>query len=226
LIEYKIASVDSIIVYFADHISRENVDLVQSNYIYIKNLEHEGLIDIIPSYTSILFHYDLRIFNYKSIVAFLQENISLECIINKEEGRLIEIPIYYDESVGFDLTHVAKVANLSVKEVIAIHSSCEYLVYSIGFLPGFAYLGEVDKKIATPRLTSPRSKIPRGSLGIADNQSAIYPVQSPGGWNIVGRTYQDMFNKKIDGFSYLNVGDRVKFMPIDKDEFLKNGGVI
>ncbi|WP_331775998.1 5-oxoprolinase subunit PxpB [Sulfurospirillum sp. 1612] len=226
MIEYKIASVDSIIVYFADHISRDNVDLVQSNYIHIKNLKHEGLIDIIPSYTSILFHYDLRIFDFKSIVAFLQEHIALDRRMDKEEGRLIEIPIYYDESVGFDLAHVAKEANLSIQEVIAIHSSCEYLVYSIGFLPGFAYLGEVDKRIATPRLTSPRSKIPRGSLGIADNQSAIYPVQSPGGWNIVGRTYQDMFDKKIDGFSYLNVGDRVKFLPIDKDEFLKNGGVI
>ena len=93
-------------------------------------------------------------------------------------------------------------------------------------MPGFAYLGEVNEKIATPRLETPRTKIPKGSLGIADNQSAIYPIQSPGGWNIIGRTYLDMFDKNKKGFSYLNVGDRVKFKPISRSEFIKNGGVI
>ncbi len=93
-------------------------------------------------------------------------------------------------------------------------------------MPGFAYLGEVDKQIATPRLQTPRSSVPKGSLGIADNQSAIYPVQSPGGWNIIGRTYLDMFDKKLDGFSYINVGDRVKFKQINREEFIKNGGII
>lgn len=186
----------------------------------------EGIIDIIPSYTTILFHYDLKIFDESSIIALLKQHISLDIQIVKEEGRLVEVPIYYDEEVGFDLGRISELSNLSVEEIIDIHSSTEYLVYTIGFLPGFAYLGEVDKRIATPRLTSPRTKIPKGSLGIADNQSAIYPVQSPGGWNIIGRTYLDMFDKNLDGFSYLNVGDRVKFVRISREEFLKNGGVI
>jgi len=134
--------------------------------------------------------------------------------------------MYYSEEVGFDLDRISKLSNLSIKEVIELHSSTTYRVYTIGFLPGFAYLGEVDTKIATPRLDTPRTKIPKGSLGIADNQSAIYPIQSPGGWNIVGRTYLDMFDKNLDGFSYLSIGDRVKFRAISRDEFLKNGGVI
>jgi len=226
VLEYKVASVDSIIIYFANFISKENVKLVQQNYISLKKLNNKGLIDITPSYTSILIHYDLQYFYYKKIIEFLNENITLKIDVTQEEGRLVEVPIYYDEEVGFDLQRISQLAKLSIKDIIELHSSTKYSVYTIGFLPGFAYLGEVDEKIATPRLESPRSKIPKGSLGIADNQSAIYPVESPGGWNIIGRTYLDMFDKNIEGFSYLGVGDIVKFKPITRDEFIKNGGVI
>jgi len=225
LIKYKIASVDSVIIYFADSISKKNATLVQSNYILLKNLNHDGIIDIIPSYTSILLHYDLKYFTNDLIIEFLKQNLLFETDVIKEEGRLIEIPIYYNTEVGFDLERISRLSKLDIKEIIRIHSSTVYSVYTIGFLPGFAYLGEVDKRIATPRLKSPRSSIPKGSLGIADNQSAVYPVASPGGWNIIGRTYLDMFDKNLDGFSYLSVGDRVKFKAIDKSEFLENGGV-
>ncbi len=226
MLEYKVASVDSVIIYFANFISKENVKLVQQNYISLKKLNNKGLIDITPSYTSILIHYDLQYFSYKKIIEFLDENIALKTDVTQEEGRLVEVPIYYDEEVGFDLQRISQLAKLSIKDIIELHSSTKYSVYTIGFLPGFAYLGEVDEKIATPRLESPRSKIPKGSLGIADNQSAIYPVESPGGWNIIGRTYLDMFDKNIEGFSYLSVGDIVKFKPITRDEYIKNGGVI
>ena len=226
MLEYKVASVDSLIIYFGNSISKENVKLVQQNYISLKKLNNKGLIDITPSYTSILIHYDLQYFSYKKIIEFLDEFITLKTDITQEESRLVEVPIYYDEEVGFDLQRISQLTKLSIKDIIELHSSTKYSVYTIGFLPGFAYLGEVDEKIATPRLESPRSKIPKGSLGIADNQSAIYPVESPGGWNIIGRTYLDMFDKNIEGFSYLSVGDIVKFKPITKDEFIKNGGVI
>ena len=226
MLEYKVASVDSVIIYFGNSISKENVKLVQQNYISLKKLNNKGLIDITPSYTSILIHYDLQYFSYKKIIEFLDEFITLKTDITQEEGRLVEVPIYYDEEVGFDLQRISGLTKLSIKDIIELHSSTKYSVYTIGFLPGFAYLGEVDEKIAAPRLESPRSKIPKGSLGIADNQSAIYPVESPGGWNIIGRTYLDMFDKNIEGFSYLGVGDIVKFKPITKDEFIKNGGVI
>jgi len=226
MLEYKIASVDSIIIYFSDFISKENAKLVQQNYILLKKLNNKGIVDVVPSYTSILIHYNLQYFSYEKIKEFLDVNISLEISDKKQEGRQVEVPVYYDEEVGFDLQRISQLSNLGIKDIIELHSSTKYSVYTIGFLPGFAYLGEVDAKIATPRLQSPRSKIPKGSLGIADNQSAVYPVKSPGGWNIIGRTYIDMFDKDIDGFSYLSVGDIVKFKPISRDEFIKNGGVL
>ncbi len=226
MIKYKIASVDSIIVYFSNSISKESVDLVQYNYGLLKDSKDSGIIDITPSYTSILIHFDLEKYDSDLFIKYLKETISLELKEEGQEGKLVEIPMYYSEEVGFDLDRISKLSNLSIKEVIELHSSTTYRVYTIGFLPGFAYLGEVDTKIATPRLDTPRTKIPKGSLGIADNQSAIYPIQSPGGWNIIGRTYLDMFDKNLDGFSYLSIGDRVKFRAISRDEFLKNGGVI
>ena len=226
MIKYKIASVDSIVVYFSDSISKESVDLVQYNYTLLKNSKDSGIIDITPSYTSILIRFDLKKYDSGLFIKYLKQTLSLELKEVEEEGRLVEIPMYYNQEVGFDLDRISKLSNLSIKEVIELHSSTLYRVYTIGFLPGFAYLGEVDTKIATPRLDTPRVKIPKGSLGIADNQSAIYPIQSPGGWNIIGRTYLDMFDKNLDGFSYLSIGDRVKFKEISRDEFLKNGGVI
>jgi len=226
VIEYKIASAQSVIVHFADSISKENSKVVQYNYKLLKKLKNSGIIDLTPSYTTILIRYDLNFFSYESIIKFLKENLSLDIQEAEEEGGIVEIPIYYSEEVGFDLLRISKLSGLSVDEVISLHVENIYSVYTIGFLPGFAYLGEVDAKIATPRLETPRTKIPKGSLGIADNQSAIYPIQSPGGWNIIGRTYLDMFDKNLDGFSYLSVGDRVKFKPISRDEFIKNGGVI
>ncbi len=226
MIKFKIASVDSIIIYFSDFISKENASIVQYNYVLLKNLENRGIIDITPSYTSILVHYDLNCFTSKSIVDFLKQHLCLKIEKEKDESRAVEVPIYYDLEVGFDLQRISDLSGIGIEEIIDIHSSTLYSVYTIGFLPGFAYLGEVDAKIATPRLETPRRKIAKGSLGIADKQSAIYPIQSPGGWNIIGRTYLDMFDKNLEGFSYLNVGDRVKFKPISKDEFLTNGGVI
>ena len=226
MIEYKIASADSIIVYFADSISKQNASIVQHNYTILKNLKESGFIDLTPSYTSILIHYDFKKYTYISILEYLKNTLVEETEEKQEEGRLLEIPVYYNEEVGFDLKRVAGLAKIGIQDVIKLHSEMTYSVYSIGFLPGFAYLGEVDAKIATPRLETPRTKIPKGSLGIADNQSAVYPINSPGGWNIVGRTYLDMFDKNLDGFSYLSVGDRVRFKPINRDEFIKNGGVI
>ncbi|MFK5880815.1 MAG: 5-oxoprolinase subunit PxpB [Sulfurospirillum sp.] len=226
MIEYKIASADSIIIYFGDIISKQVSALVQHNYNLLKNQKDSGFIDLTPSYTSILIHYDLKKYSYDSILKHIGQILTHEIKKSKEEGAIVQIPVYYDEEVGFDLARVATLANLSIAEVIELHSEMIYSVYTIGFLPGFAYLGEVDARIATPRLETPRTKIPKGSLGIADNQSAVYPVQSPGGWNIVGRTFVDMFDKDIDGFSYLSVGERVKFKPISRVEFIKNGGVI
>ena len=116
--------------------------------------------------------------------------------------------------------------NLSIEEIIEIHSSKSYDVYAIGFSPGFAFLASVDKKIAIPRLSSPRKSIPKGSVAIADTQTAVYPQQSPGGWNIIGRTAMELFDKNLEKLSPLSVGYKVKFNPISKEEFLSQGGIL
>lgn len=129
-------------------------------------------------------------------------------------------------SVGLELEAISASKNLSVEEIIALHVEKDYFVYAIGFAPGFPYMGDVDSRIASPRLANPRAKVPKGSVAIADRQTAIYPKQSPGGWNILGRTPIEMFSRSYDGLSYLRVGDKVNFEPISKEKFLKLGGVL
>jgi KipI family sensor histidine kinase inhibitor len=128
--------------------------------------------------------------------------------------------------VGFDLQRVALNANISIEEVIKIHSSKIYDVFTIGFLPGFAYLASVDDKIITPRLNSPRKKIPKGSVAIADSQTAVYPCDSPGGWNIIGRTTFEFFDKSLENLSPVCINTQIKFNPISKEEYIAQGGKI
>jgi KipI family sensor histidine kinase inhibitor len=206
---------------------------------------HSGLvIDLVPSYASILVVFDmfkcdhhqlrqrLRACFAESVLAALNEdsNTRLKGVLNTDKpiitNSVIELPAYYAEEVGADLARIAKQANLSIAEVIDIHQASEYQVYAIGFAPGFAYLGDVDKRIAMPRLSSPRAKVPQGAIAIADRQTAVYPSQSPGGWNIIGSCPLRMFNPDVDPMMPVKVGDKVKFIPIDKATFLSMGGML
>ncbi len=141
-------------------------------------------------------------------------------------GRQVEIPVWYDPSVGYDLEALAEEKSMTVSELIEVHSGREYQVFAIGFNPGFAFLGRLDERIAAPRRNAPRRRVSQGSVGIADAQTAVYPLPSPGGWNIVGRTPQAMFDasNREGQASLLHVGDRVRFVPINRSEFLKRGG--
>jgi KipI family sensor histidine kinase inhibitor len=138
----------------------------------------------------------------------------------------VSLPVYYSTESGPDLQTVAESAGLSVEEVIAIHQQTEYHVYAIGFAPGFAYLGEVDQRIATPRLATPRQQVPRGAVAIADRQTAVYPAQSPGGWNLIGHCPQLMFAPTNSPTMPVKVGDRVRFEAIDKATFKAMGGTL
>lgn len=222
-----VASVDSLIIYFSDVICEEGAKKVQSAYDVLKGYKDDFIVELIPSYTSILVRFNLLHVNYHEAKTKV-ENIlkSAKASQKSESFRVVEIPVYYDKEVGFDLEDVADLHDLSVNEVVKIHSQKEYLVYAIGFLPGFAYMGEVDKRITAPRVANPRASIPKGSVGIADNQAAIYPQKSPGGWRILGRTPLDMFDLDFEGYSFLKVGDKVRYKPISKDEFLRQGGEI
>ena len=220
---FKIASVDSLIIYFGKSIDEQIALNVKKAYLCLKKLDIEGIIEIIPSYTSIFISYDIFKFDFESLKELLENTINLESKESFEE-KIISIDVYYGQEVALDLLDMSLKTNLSIEKIIEIHSSKLYDVYAIGFLPGFAYLASVDERIALPRLSTPRKQIPKGSLAIANTQTAIYPQSSPGGWNIIGRTTMELFDKKLEKLSPLSVGDKVKFNPISKEVFLSQGG--
>ena len=222
---FKIASVDSLVIYFGNEISEEIATKVQKAYLSLKSLNIEGIIEIIPSYTTIYVLFDIFKYDYYSFVEILKNSIDLNYEDNRTKS-IINIDVYYGDEVALDLQDMSLKTNLSIEEIIEIHSSKLYDVYAIGFAPGFAFLASVDKQIAMPRLSSPRKSVPKGSVAIADTQTAVYPQQSPGGWNIIGRTAMELFDKNLEKLSPLSVGYKVKFNPISKDEFLLQGGII
>jgi len=224
--EIKVASVDSVIIYFDKKISKEISNKVKASYSHLLSLKNEAFIDIIPSYSSILISYNLLKYNFESIKKYLENQLKDIKSDSSENLNLVEIDVYYGEDVGIDLSRVASENSISVEEVINIHSSKTYDVFTIGFLPGFAYLGVLDERIATKRLESPRKKIPKGSVSIADTQTAVYPKDSPGGWNIIGKTAFEFFDKSLEQLSQIDINTKIKFNPISKEEFLKQGGVL
>jgi len=198
------ASVNSVILYFEERICEEVLDKVQHAYNALKNLPH--IINLTPSYHSILIEYDINKYNNEIIKAKIKETISSTPHTQEyTEGRLIEIPVDYTQ--GLDLERVAQMHALTPQQVIDKHTQITYRVYAIGFMVGFAYLATVDASIATPRLSTPRSKVPKGSVAIAASQTAIYPQESAGGWNIIGHT-------EFDDFEQFEIGDRVRFVSV------------
>ena len=222
---YKISGVNSLILHFGETISDDIFKQVNNAYRFLKDKNLDGICELVPSYTTLFIEFNIYKYTHEELFRKLQELLQNNQL--KQEHltfREIEIPVYYGSEVGLDLQRVATHNKLSIDEVINLHTEKTYTVYTIGFAPAFGYMGSVDKQIATPRLESPRKKIPKNSVALADTQTAIYPNESPGGWNILGKTYIDMFDKTKENFSYLKVGDRVKFKAISKDQFLANGG--
>jgi inhibitor of KinA len=181
--------------------------------------------DIIPAYSSLTVFYDVHAWRTKEATAFekVQEALLsfLQQTTQQEEsgGRTLAIPVCYAKLFAPDLEELAAQKALSVEEVIRLHTAKTYRVYMIGFLPGFPYMGRVDERIATPRKSSPRTAIPAGSVGIAGEQTGIYPFASPGGWNIIGRTPLRLFDKDRSEPVLLQPGDSITFYPISEDAF-------
>jgi len=178
-----------------------------------------GVVELVPTYTSICIHYDPAMLSYETLQRTIgQIKINLSEDNQEATGRIVEIPVCYGGEYGPDLSFVAQHNGLTPEEVIKRHSEGEYLVYMLGFLPGFAYMGGMDGSIACPRLESPRTKIPAGSVGIAGSQTGIYPLSSPGGWQLIGRTPLKMFAIHGDKTRFaLSAGDRVRFVPITEE---------
>ncbi len=222
----EIAGENSLIVYFSDQTSPQVSAQVQLAMHTIEALLADHLIDMVPSYASLLVIYNQYTTDHYHVRACVRNALQNLTDSKQQVGKVVELPAYYSTQSGPDLQLLADSAKLSVEEVIAIHTAMEYRVYAIGFAPGFAYLGEVDARIAAPRLKTPRLKVPRGAIAIADRQTAVYPGVSPGGWNLIGLCPTRMFNPKEQPSMPVQVGDRVKFKAIEHDEYIALGGQV
>lgn len=186
----------------------------------IKELQLDGIIELVPTYCALLVEYDAMLYSYSEICNIIEPTLEegMDNTIN-ELVTVVEVPTVYGGEFGPDLSFVASHNHLSEDEVISIHSGTDYLVYMLGFIPGFTYLGGMDSRIATPRLSSPRTLIPAGSVGIAGEQTGTYPSDSPGGWQIIGRTPVTMYDMSKAQAALLKAGDYVRYVPIDESEF-------
>ena len=191
-------------------------------FVHLLKEQHiEGVTDLIPAFASLLINYDPRVIGYKDLKARIEELLKIEVSEEASEARVFEIPVCYGGEYGPDIANIAENAGLSEQEVIDIHCSKDYLIYMLGFLPGFVYLGGLDERIHTPRLANPRISIPAGSVGIAASQTGIYPLNSPGGWQLLGMTPVKTYDPERETPILVEAGDYIRFVPVTEEEFLK-----
>lgn len=213
------------LVEFGKDINEDINKKVRTFCAYLNEHPFNGIIEYVPAFTSVSIIY--RPLDMKSDSPFEAVKSILNNIISKldfssaYEEHIVEIPVCYGGEFGQDIEYVAKINNITVDEVIKIHSEGKYLVYMIGFAPGFPYLGGMSQKIASPRRESPRTAIPKGSVGIAGMQTGVYPIETPGGWQLIGRTPLKLFDLNRNPKSLLKSGDIAKFYPVSYEEYLK-----
>lgn len=220
-----IASENSVIIYFSDRPCATTSSKIAHVIATLKNQLDDDLLDLVPSYASLLIIFKSLVNNHLQIEQLIHS--ALDCWQPQKQaqtGRIVELPVYYSSESGPDLQRIAEHNDLSIDQVIASHQKTEYMAYAIGFAPGFAYLGEVEPRIATPRLATPRQRVPRGAVAIADRQTAVYPAPSPGGWNLIGLCPTTLFKVTQQPNSIIQVGDRVRFTAINREQFLSLGG--
>lgn len=207
----------AVLVQFGDAIDAHTNAQVHRLAAGIARANWEGFGEPVPAYSSLLVHYDLLVWDYSAAAKKIENLLpDMDGEWVKTGARLVEIPVVYGGEEGPDLEEVAAMHGITATEVIRLHSGSEYLVYMIGFTPGFPYLGGLDERIATPRRASPRTLVPAGSVGIAGQQTGVYPLASPGGWQIIGRTLLNLFDPGREPPSLLAPGDRVRFVPVER----------
>lgn len=217
--EIKIYTEDSITLEFGEEISPELNKQIVNTRKYIDSLELESVVETIISYTRLVIYYDVLRISANELIEVI-EKIDINKISQEDYAyRVVEIPVCYGDEYGPDLK-LFEETGLSPNEVVERHANKEYLVYMLGFMPGFVYLGGLDEKLFKDRLDSPRTNIQAGSVGIAGQQTGVYPFNSPGGWNLIGRTPIKLYDLRRGEDTILyDAGDRIIFRPITADEF-------
>ena len=211
----------ALLIEFGKDISPETNRKITALVQLMREQHIEGIVDVIPAFCSLLINYDPRVLSYEELKERMEHLLKMETKTEATRKRIFEIPVCYGGEYGPDIENIAEHAGLSIEEVIKIHSSKDYLIYMLGFLPGFTYLGGLDERIHTPRLASPRLKIRAGSVGIGGSQTGIYPLDSPGGWQLMGMTPVRTYDPERQTPILVEAGDYIRFIPIDKEEFLR-----
>lgn len=209
----------SLTVEFGNEINEAINHDIRAYKIALEKAELPGIVELVPTYRSLMVHYDPAVLSYQELRDRLEKLLGDMAEIEIPPSPVLEIPVLYGGEMGPDLPFVAENAGLSEEEVIRIHSSTEYLIYMLGFTPGFTYLGGMSEKIAAPRLKQPRVKIPAGSVGIAGTQTGVYPIDSPGGWQLIGRTPVKMYDPDRATPILPEAGQYIKFYPVTQDEY-------
>jgi len=212
----------SIIIDFGDEIKKE---INQNVIFYFKKIKEiidhekiEGVENIIPSYNKLVVQFDLLKIDHAQIKNIINQ-VKIEKLNNTSQGKIIEVPVNYDLEFGIDLKRLSDLTKLTIDEIINTHLQTDFYVYMLGFMPGFPYMGDLDPKVYSKRLETPRVEIPQGSVIMVEQFCAIYPYKSPGGWNIIGRTPVKLFDQNKKNSSLINPGDTVKFKKISKEDF-------
>jgi KipI family sensor histidine kinase inhibitor len=209
----------ALVASFGNEISEALNTKVRSLMLALQKVNAEGIVEMTPTYCSLMIHYDPLRIGYEALCAKVRETLGALDDIELPAPMVIEIPTLYGGDYGPDLDYVATHNGLTPEEVIEIHASGTYRIYMLGFTPGFPYLGGMDERIATPRLETPRTKIAGGSVGIAGAQTGIYPIDSPGGWQIIGRTPVALYDPLSEEPILLKAGESIRFVPIDQETY-------
>ena len=214
----------ALIIEFGNRIDPELSARIAGIAARLRESRPPGVLDIVPAYSTLTLHYDPAAVGsgtspYEALAQTIGEWLEDRSAGPAPSARVVEIPVCYDTAFGEDLEEVARRCGVSADEVVALHSKALYHVHMLGYIPGFAYLGGLDARLAIPRRTIPRARVPAGSVAIADEQTGVYPLDAPGGWNLIGRTPLRLFRPGAAPPCLLDAGDTVRFVRISAQEF-------
>jgi inhibitor of KinA len=217
---FRSASDQSLVVYLGEEeISLDVHRRVTKLLRLLESEPVEGIRNLLPAYCSLLVKFDVLKLEQDELEGILRQYLDRLEEVRLPEPRQVEIPVCYGDEFGPDLNDVASMHRMAQSKIIELHASADYVAYFLGFVPGFAYLGGLPEALATPRLATPRRNVPSGSVGIAGDQTAVYPLATPGGWRLIGRTPTAMFRPDRTNMSLLSIGDHVRFNPISREQF-------